>query len=239
MPAIILAAFISLLVGACAEAESPPGTIEPVRSAAAAQPVLNEERIFGVIPNYQTVSDPSLPVRPLTARQKWVLLERETLDPFNLASAALGSGFSQMGDETPKYGQGGLALGKRFGAALADAGTQNLFSAGVLACLLHQDPRYFRKGPSSSFPARVAYSASRIFVARQDSGRRAFNTSGIGGMALGIAASNIYYPPGSATSSVMTGRVLTSLLGGVLGNLMSEFWPDLQPLEKKLLHWKR
>jgi hypothetical protein len=204
--------------------------------AQAQTPVPNEDRILGVIPNYQTVSDPSLPVVPLTKKQKWSLLVRETLDPFNVANAALGSGFSQWGNQTPKYGVGGAAYGKRFGAAVADLGTQNLFSAGVLACLLHQDPRYFRKGPESRVLSRVGYSLSRIVVARQDSGRSAFNASGIFGMMLGIGASNLYYPSASMHGNVMANRLTTSLTGGVIGNLMSEFWPDIQ---RKLFHRRR
>jgi hypothetical protein len=138
-----------------------------------------------------------------------------------------------MGDKTPKYGRGGGAYGKRFGAALADFGTQNFFSAGILASLLHQDPRYFRKGSEAGLMHRILYSVSRVAITRQDSGRTAFNASGIFGMALGIAASNSYYPTRSVRGSVMAGRVETSLLGGVTGNLMSEFWPDIQ---KKFFH---
>jgi hypothetical protein len=52
--------------------------------------------------------------------------------------------------------------------------------------------------------------------------------SNIGGMAMGIAASNLYYPAASVRGSVMLGRVNTSMFGGVVGNLMSEFWPDVQ-----------
>ena len=80
---------------------------------------------------------------------------------------------------------------------------------------------------------RVLYSISRIVVTRQDSGKAAFNASGILGMMMGIAASNLYYPNASVRGSVMVGRVHTSLLGGVSGNLLSEFWPDIQ---KKFLH---
>jgi hypothetical protein len=47
-------------------------------------------------------------------------------------------------------------------------------------------------------------------------------------MSLGIAASNVYYPSASRTGTVMAGRIETSMFGGVMGNLMSEFWPDLQ-----------
>ena len=196
------------------------------------RPALNENRILGVIPNYQTVSDSSAPVRPLRAREKWSLFVKETVDPFNIVNAALGSGFSQAGNETPKYGVGGAAFGMRFGAALADFATQNFFSAGVLATVLHQDPRYFRKGPQAGLFRRIAYSASRIVVARQDSGAAAFNASGVLGMMLGIGASNLYYPTASMRSSVMVDRLFTSLTGSLSGNLLAEFWPDV---ERKLM----
>ena len=204
-------------------------------SAAPAVPTtpFNQERIFGIIPDYQTVNS-NREVAPLTRKQKWVLALKEVTDPFNAASAVMAAGFSQAGNQTPKYGEGGDAYAERLGAALADFGTQSVFSAGVLATLLHQDPRYFRKGTPSGIPSRVAYSVSRVFVARQDSGRAAFNASGIFGMAMGIAASNLYYPAASITGRVMLCRVETSLFGGVTGNLMSEFWPDV----RKLLHRK-
>jgi len=202
-------------------AESGPDLIE-------AAPTAHDQRILGIIPNYQTVSDPNARYVPLTARQKWSLLLRETMDPFNVAGAALGSAFSQMGNETPKYGQGGAAMAMRFGAAWADLSTQNVFSTGILACLLHQDPRYFRKGPGAKPLTRIGYALSRIVATRNDAGERAFNTSGLGGMALGIAASNLYYPSASVHGSVMLGRLTTSLTGSVTGNLMSEFWPDIQ-----------
>jgi hypothetical protein len=191
-------------------------------------PPLKNQRILGVIPDFQTVRDPNAPVVPLTVRQKFTLAYKETADPFNLANAMMTAGFSQMGDETPKYGHGAAAYGERFAAAVADFGTQNFFSAGVLASVLHQDPRYFRKGPQSKLLTRVAYSVSRIVITRQDAGGEAFNASGIFGMLLGIGASNAYYPAGSVRGPVMVDRIYTSLLGGVTGNLMSEFWPDVQ-----------
>ena len=193
----------------------------------------NDDRILGIIPNYQTVSDPTKPYTPLTPRQKWGLFVRSSLDPFNLANAAIGAGFSQVGNKTPQYGVGAGAYGARYGAALADLSTQNMFSAGVLACLLHQDPRYFRKGPEASIVSRVVYSISRIAVAKNDSGKNVFNVAGLGGMALGIGASNLYYPSPSVHGSVMLNRLTTSLTGSLFGALTSEFWPDLEVLLKR------
>jgi len=187
------------------------------------------------MPDYQTVRDSSTPVAPLTAEQKWDLAWKETVDPFNFASVVMAAGFSQRGDQTPKYGEGAAAYGERIGAAFADFGTQNFFSAGLLANLLHQDPRYYRKGPGSGVLKRVAYSVSRLAVTPTDAGRPVFNSSGVFGMMMGIAASNLYYPSASVRGTVMASRLYTSLLGGVIGNVMSEFWPDVQ---KKFLQRK-
>jgi hypothetical protein len=207
--------------------------IGPILPAA---PVFNEDRIAGVIPDYQTVRDTTHFVAPLSVKEKWILAEKETLDPFNIATAFLTAAESQAGNSTPKYGEGWANYGRRVYAAQLDFATQNFFSAGVLASALHQDPRYFRRGPQSKIVARVFYAISQLVIAHQDSGAQAFNASGIGGMALGIAASNIYYPSASRTGTVMFGRVWTSLMGGAVGNMMSEFWPDLQ--QKFFKHWK-
>jgi hypothetical protein len=211
------ATFVCLLAAPVAHAQS----------SAQSSDGLNHERIFGVVPDYQTVNHATPETPPLTPIQKWLFFLDETKDPFNIAAAALSAGLSQADNQTPKYGEGGAAYGERFGAALGDFGSQNLFSDAILACLLHQDPRYFRRGPKSRILPRVAYSLSRIAVARQDSGRQTFNASGIFGMALGIGASNLYYPSVSRTGTVMATRLGTSLAGWALGNVAAEFWPDI------------
>ena len=223
-----------LAVGAACAQPSDSATSDgaPILPAPAAVP-FNEERILKVIPDYQTVEDSSKPVAPMTAAEKWKLGWKETVDPFNLANAAMTAAFSQHDNQTPKYGQGWANYGRRYGAAVADFGTQNFFSAGLFATVLRQDPRYFRKGPVSGVMPRVWYSMTRLLVCRNDAGRSVFNASNLLGMSLGIAASNAYYPSSSRTGTVMAGRVETSLFGGLMGNLMSEFWPDVQ---RKVFH---
>jgi hypothetical protein len=211
---IAAVAFLAVLPAECVRAQSSDG--------------LNHDRILGVIPNYQTVTDPTKSTPPLTPKQKWQFFLEESRDPFNIAAAALSAGLSQWDNQTPKYGEGGIAYTERFGAAYGDFTSQNLFSDAVLACLLHQDPRYFRKGPEAHVMTRILYSLSRIPVARQDSGRSAFNASGVFGMALGIGASNLYYPSVSRTGTVMATRVGTSVAGWAIGNMASEFWPDIR-----------
>lgn len=237
--AAVSAVWLAMCCGAWAQpvtasidaAGADPGPILPAPAPVSPAPVavpLNEDRILRVIPDYQTVEDTSHPIAPLTAAQKWNLGLRETVDPFNIATAAMTAAESQHGNETPSYGEGWANYGRRFGAAIADFGTQSFFSAGVFATLLHEDPRYFRKGPGSRVMPRVWYSITRVFVCRDDKGHSVFNAANILGMSAGIAASNLYYPSASRTGAVMGERVETSLFGGVMGNLMSEFWPDVQ-----------
>ncbi len=186
------------------------------------------QRILGVIPNFQTVSDPTLPYVPLRARDKWKLFLRETVDPYTFASAAGGAALSQIDNDNPKYGYGVKSYLQRFGAAQADVTTQNFFQDAVLASLLHEDPRYFRMGPGHSVLTRVGYALSRVFITKRDSGKETFNFSGILGMGMGIALSDAYYPPRSVGGGELESRVVTSLSAWALSNLLPEFWPDVK-----------
>jgi hypothetical protein len=209
------------------EPSDPVDPVAPVIVPTDPQP-LTHDRILGIIPNFQTVNDPTKPYIPLQVREKWLLFVRETVDPYTFASAAAGAGISQWHNDDPKYGVGFKAYMQRFGAAQADIATQNFFSDAVLASFFHEDPRYFRKGPGSPVVHRIFYAMSRVLITRRDSGKEAFNFSGVLGMGMGIALSNAYYPPASINAPEMGSRVGTSLLSSALGNLLPEFWPDFK-----------
>ena len=132
----------------------------------------DKDRILGVIPNYLAVEDPSQKVPPLTAKQKYLLFAKETFDPFTVASAAVGAALSQLHNDDPKYGKGSGPYAQRFGAAVADITTQNFFQDAVLASILHEDPRYFRRGPEFGVWYRVGYALSRVLVTRTDAGKQ-------------------------------------------------------------------
>jgi hypothetical protein len=187
-----------------------------------------DARIMGVIPNYMTVSDPTLPFVPLTRKQKWDLFLKSAADPYTFGSALFGAAFSQDGNNDPKYGNGARGYAERFGAAVADFDTQNFYTGYALAVLLHEDPRYFRRGPKSSILFRMGYALSQTVSCRTDSGKRTFNFAGIVGTGMGIVTSDLYYPESSHNGSVLWSRVGTSVMGTGIGNLMSEFWPDIR-----------
>jgi len=120
----------------------------------------NEERILGVMPDYQTVRIRASGCAAYRQTEVGPGLE-ETVDPFNFASVAMAAGFRKRESDS-QVRRGDSAYGERIGAAFADFGTQNFFSAGVLANLLHQDPRITAREPATGVFKRAAYSVSRI-----------------------------------------------------------------------------
>ena len=216
-------------------AQSSPAPAGPA-SPAPPPTAISNERILHIIPNFQAVSDPTVPYAPLRVRDKWWLFVKETVDPFTFASSAAGAALSQWHNTAPKYGYGTVPYFQRFGAAEADVTTQNLFSDALLASLLHEDPRYFRRGSGFTILYRVGYAISRVVIIRKDSGRNGFSYSGIVGTSMGIALSNAYYPPKSVNGEEMGSRMLTSLSAGAIGNLLPEFWPDVKAKLDRLRH---
>ncbi|HUP04173.1 MAG TPA: hypothetical protein VMU19_09295 [Bryobacteraceae bacterium] len=237
-------AVLAAVLGGClyavpepgAEASADPALAAPVSPAFLAPTAarrfssinpLSDHRLLAIMPDFATVQ-PAESDAPLTFRQKWNLVIKGTIDPFNLVNSIMTAAFAQDGNQTPKYGEGAGAFGARFGAAVADGATQSIMGGVVFAQLLHQDPRYFRLGPDTGVAHRALYSVSRLVVGRREDGRSTFNSSGLLGIAAGIGMSNVYYPAASIRGRVMLERLSTSFTGVVVGNLMSEFVPDLQ-----------
>ena len=94
---------------------------------------------------------------------------------------------------------------------------------GVFPTLLHQDPRYFRKGSGGKW-SRLTHAIGQNFVARSDSGRRMFNWSELGGDATAVAISQAYYPDGR-TAGAAAGKLGTYIGLTAVSNVLKEFWP--------------
>jgi hypothetical protein len=236
--AAFLPFFLILASGAVAQTPAQPAQpaqAAPTESSAPTDDSAGQDRIFGVIPGYLTVEDPEKKITPLTVKEKFRLFAKETFDPFTAGSAAAGAALSQVDNDNPKYGVGAGPYAERFGAAVADITTQNFFQDAVLASVLHEDPRYFRRGPEFGVWYRVGYALSRVVVTRTDAGKARFNYSGMLGMGMGIALSNAYYPDASVSAGEVGYRFGTSMMASALTNLLPEFWPDIH---EKFFHRK-
>ncbi len=187
----------------------------------------NPKRILGFIPNFQTKNDDPANQQPLTVKQKFALSFHQSVDFSahigNLFQAAL----QQASDTQPHYGEGWGPYAERFGAAEGDQASSAFFIFGLLPSILHDDPRYFRKGPSHSIKSRLYYSATRTVITRKDSGEPTFNIPQVAGQLFQQSISTIYYPAEDRTAERVFENWGTTLAYNSAYNVVKEFYPDV------------
>lgn len=182
------------------------------------------KRILWVIPNYRT--SPTLDnYKPLTPAEKFKVATEDSFDRGTVGLAAIFAGEAQLTNANRAFGQGGAGYGRYFGAAYGDLVIGDYMTEGVFPTLLHQDPRYFRRGTGSKW-SRLGYAAGQIFWTHTDSGGTQFNYSEIVGNSVAVAISNAYYVDNRDAHDAV------SKLGMQLGvdmasNVLKEFWPDI------------
>jgi len=197
--------------------------IAPKQPATPQEP--SDKRVFGVQPNYRTANETAI-YTPITARQKFTIARKDTFDYPLVFLAAGFAGLGQAADQHPQFGQGMQGYMKRLGTSYLDQVTGNMMTEGVLPALLHEDPRYFRRGVGTK-GSRTRYALTRIFVTRTDSGGRRFNYSEVFGNATSVAISNIYYADGrSARDNVV--KLAGQLGTDAASQVLKEFWPDIK-----------
>jgi len=189
-----------------------------------------EKRLFGIIPNYRT-SPSLLHYSPLSARQKFKLATEDSFDRGTLLLAAAFAGEGQLTKANPSFGQGVEGYAHYFVTSYADWAVGNYMTEAVFPTILHQDPRYFRKGAGSGLK-RLTYAMGQIFWAHTDSGGHMFNFSEIGGNAAAAAISQAYYPDNRAAGNAAS-KLAIQIGVDMASNVMKEFYPDLRHLLSK------
>jgi hypothetical protein len=202
-----------------------PNQDPPPTSATPAPAAPNDKRILWIIPNFRTA--PTLDhYKPLTTNEKFAIAAQDAFDRGTVGLAAIFAGEGQLAQSEKSFGNGAAGYGRYFGTAYADLVIGDFMSEGVYPTLLHQDPRYFRRGTGSGW-SRLGYAVGQIFWTHTDSGGTQFNYSEILGNATAVAISQSYYPDSRDAGSA------TSKLGSQLGvdmasNILKEFWPDIR-----------
>jgi len=101
----------------------------------------------------------------------------------------------------------------------------------IFPTLLHQDPRYFRRGTGNVW-SRLGSAAGQVFWTRADSGRMQLNLSEIAGASTSVAISNTYYRDNRNASDAAT-RLGVQISADIVGNVLKEFSPELSRLFSK------
>jgi len=146
----------AMLATASAFAQQQPAPSVPPDGSAEANPAgagnaqgLSEppggKRVFGVLPNYRT-ADASQVGTVLTTHEKLVIASKDSFDyPLVLLAGGL-AGIGQLTDQNPSFGQGLKGYGHRLVTNYADQAMGNMLTEGVIPVIMHDDPRYLRRG---------------------------------------------------------------------------------------------
>jgi hypothetical protein len=195
--------------------------------------VEEKQRLLGVMPQFQVVMNGQ--AVPLTGGQKWKLALHSAIDPFYIGWAiVIGGGYGELVGDNNGYGWNAHGYIKRVGANYADNVNGALVGNALLPQLLHQDPRYFRKGTGPIFK-RFLYAAGSTVICKGDNGKWQPNVSNVLGNFVSGAISNSYYPANERGVALTLENGTSVTLFGALGGQILEFGPDLA----RLVHRKK
>jgi hypothetical protein len=182
-----------------------------------------DKHILGIIPNFRT--SPTLDhYASISPAEKFKIARQDSFDRGTFLLAAAFAGLDQLDNDNRAYGQGVKGYAQYFGAEYGDFVIGNYMTEGIFPTMLHQDPRYFRRGKGSGI-SRLGYSMGQIFWTHQDSGRMNFNFSEIFGNATAVAISTSYYKDNRTAHDAVTSLALQVGVD-MATNILKEFWPD-------------
>ena len=192
---------------------------DPVEVATEQFKALQKQRVFGIIPNFYVSYEND--AAPLTTGMKFKLALKVSTDPVTVAGVFLVASAKQAAN-TPDYGQGWGAYGKRFGATAADGFSDIMIGGAILPSLLHQDPRYFYQGTGTT-GSRIRHAMFSPFVAKGDNGKWQPNYSSLGGDLAASALSNLYYPRSNRGAGLVFGNFAIGTAERIGASLAQEF----------------
>jgi hypothetical protein len=183
-----------------------------------------KQRLLGVVPNFYVtyLPDPA----PLTAKQKFQLATKSTLDPITFVITGAVAGIEQADNYLSGYGQGFEGYGKRFGASYADVATSTMIGGAILPSVFKQDPRYFYKG-TGSVRSRVMYALAFSVICKGDNRKWQPNYSNVLGNFAAAGITTAYYPasdrPNTSAATFTVQNALIGIAANAATNVLEEF----------------
>jgi hypothetical protein len=222
--AALLGASCFCVFVAYSQQSAPNAPVQPGTLAKSNPTEAEPKRILGIIPNYRT--SPSLTnYKPISVREKFVIASQDSFDRGTVILAAAFAGEGQLTNANRSFGQGAAGYGRYFGTSYADFVIGNYMTEAIFPSMLHQDPRYFRRGTGSVW-SRLGYAIGQTFWTHSDSGRMQFNYSEILGNSTGVAISNAYYQDNRDVGDAVT-KLGTQIGVDMAANVLKEFSSDL------------
>ncbi len=185
----------------------------------------SSKRVFGIIPNFRTVStDEKLP--RMSVKAKFTTAFQDSFDYSSIFIPAALAGYSLGINADPEFGGGGLGYARYLWHAAADQTQENFLVEAILPSITHEDPRFYSLS-RGSFVQRTEYSLTRAFVTRSDNDREVFNASEIFGSGIAAGVSSLYYPTRERSLGNTTKQWGLNIGVDAIAFVVKEFAPDI------------
>jgi hypothetical protein len=169
--------------------------------------------------------------QPPTQAEKFQAFVDEARSPLILGAVSVNAGVmreTELEHFTPGPQPSFTTLYK---VALIQKESSAFFGKYLYPSLLKQDPRYY-PSTSDSFMGRATYAASRIFITRDDSGKRRLNTSYFLGVLTSVAIATAYRPYWAGSTSAALNNFGTTIGSDAGINVLHEFGPGIRQMVK-------
>lgn len=177
------------------------------------------------MPNYRAVSAGVHPPPP-TSKEAFMVASDDNFDYSAFVFVGITSLLAEADGDHPTFGKGVDGFGKYYWRGFLDKADGNYWVVWALPTVLHEDERYYAMGKGSILH-RGIYSATRIFITPNYSGKNTVNYAEIFGRGISQAISLTYYPSSVSTVSGFTSKYAYALGRDALTNVFREFWPDI------------
>lgn len=161
-----------------------------------------------------------------TPRELGALAVRDVVDPFNLLTVGGTSAIAVAEDAHSAYGPGVHGWARLSGVTLTEDMTGEFVGTFLIPSIDHQDPHYHRE-PNAPLRRRVLHCFVQPFWTQTDTGGRIVNYSTVAGSMIEEAVDITYVPYQKTGWGPSAERVGVSWATAPVGNLVTEFVPDL------------
>jgi hypothetical protein len=148
-----------------------------------------------------------------------------TIGPKSLATGVLSAGWDTAFNTPEEWGPSWSGFGKRYVQREADVAISSSIEAG-LGAIWGEDPRYIPSHRRGIWP-RTRYAVETVFLAQRRDGHLAPAWGRVAGNVFNNVIENSWLPPSVTTGRETALRSAEGFVGRLIGNVWSEFWPDV------------
>jgi len=180
-------------------------------------------------------TDPGVRYAPITNGERIGWIVDGTIGPKSLATGVLAAGWDTAFNTPEEWGHSWSGFGKRYLQREADVAISSSIEAG-LGAIWGEDPRYIPSRRRGIGP-RTRYALKTVFLAPRRDGHLAPAWGRVAGNVFNNVIENSWLPPSVTTGRQTALRSAEGFTGRLIGNVWSEFWPDVSRHIKGARHF--